>query len=217
MSNFISQNKFYTLLLLILPSLIAVSWINAFQGNFPANFTSYLLTHVLPAVLLSYVVSLITAEYLHKMYQYSYARVLFTLTGLIASLYLFSFVLSFFGFDSQFLTAKNPTQIDLASKEALGIEAANPVEAASKLYSAQLLTAFVMLVILYSIASAIFITKKRKYTKRGGADDDEVEETVEKPFIKPKKTAAKKKPERKVAKKEKQSAKTTSKKAANIL
>ncbi len=140
MKLFLSINKLYTFLLLLFPSLIAVSWINVFLGNAHYTILNYTLTFVLPALVMSYAASLITAESLNEGYKFTLGRVVFTFIALLGGLYAFSLVFNFFGFYSLFLTAPIPSVIEYDKIAVLGTSTqVDPRETASKFYSAELL------------------------------------------------------------------------------
>lgn len=157
----LSINKFYTFLLLFLPSLIAISWLNVYIGNSHYSASNYMLTFVLPAIVFAYAVSLITADRLHEGYTFTFQRVLFTLVALIGSLFLFSYTLTFFGFNSHFLTAYIPSVTDYDKIAVLGTttEQTDPRETANKFYSIQLAISVVLTILFYAIASFLFKTK----------------------------------------------------------
>lgn len=157
MKLFLSINKLYTFLLLLLPSLIAVSWINVFLGNAQYTVPNYTLTFVLPALLVAYAASLITAESLNEGYGFTFGRVVFTFIALLGGLYAFSLVFNFFGFHSLFLTAPIPSVIEYDKIAVLGTSTqVDPRETASKFYSAELLFTVILLVFFYAIASLLF-------------------------------------------------------------
>lgn len=170
MKGVLSTSKIYTFLLLLLPSLILISWINVYAGNASLQLTNYLLTHILPAAGISVIFALIIASSLHEGYELNYKRVLFTFSALVGSLFLFSYAMTFFGFQSQFVTATVPSVVEYDKQQVLGIntEQTDPRETASKFYSAEFAMVLVLLVVFYSIASVLFKTKKKTTGKRLG-------------------------------------------------
>lgn len=152
MSTFISKHIVYTFTLLILPSLIIVSWLNVFAGN--ANYSpgNYFLTFVLPAAVFAYLISLLAAESLHEGYSFNSTRVLFTFVALFNSLLIYSFVSTYLGVDSFFVTAH--------------ISGNNIQETASKFYCLQLTLTMMLIVIFYSLAAHLFKENKRKIAMR---------------------------------------------------
>lgn len=150
MKTLYAKQTLYTFLLLFLPALIIVSWINVFTGNTNYTVATYFLTYILPATLFAYIISLITAGYLHEGYFLTYLRVLFTLVGLIFMLFFFSYIVSFLGYNSLFLTLTVPSP---------GTTQTDPLEIASKFYSFELLTAMLALVLFYSVGSHMFQIK----------------------------------------------------------
>ncbi len=157
MKLFLSINKLYAFFLLLLPSLIAVSWINVFIGNAQYNVPNYTVTFVLPALVVAYAASLITAESLNEGYNFTLGRVAFTFIALLGGLYAFSLVLSFFGFQSLFLTAPIPSVVEYDKVAVLGTSTqVDPRETASKFYSAELLFTVILLAFFYAVASLLF-------------------------------------------------------------
>jgi hypothetical protein len=175
-----SKNNLYTFALLVIPMLIIMSWFNASVGNTNYGALSYIITYILPAIVLSYGVAFLTAELLADAYGYSLWRVMFSLVGLTASLLLFSYCFSFFGFRSLFVTA-------------IILPSPNAQDHAAKFYSLELAGALVFLALLYTIASYLFRIKKIEKEQVAMVLELEDEESVVKKKSIKKKSAKRKK------------------------
>jgi hypothetical protein len=107
------------------------------------------LTFVLPAIVVTYLLTLLASEYIDDLYHFTFSRILFTLVGLVVALFLCAWVFNAFGMNVTFLTAQLPSIHD-------NTQLVDPREIASKFYSFQLPYALAMIVIFYSTAGTLF-------------------------------------------------------------
>lgn len=143
MKYLLSRNMFYSFVLIFLPVLAAVSWINVQLNNVSPDLLFAIVTYIFPALLVSYGIALLASDALNASYKFTLPRVSFALTCYSLALLLLSKGFSYFGFHTQFVT------LNLA-----GI--ANPQEQAAVFYSIQLMVGMIHMVIFYSIAVYAF-------------------------------------------------------------
>lgn len=141
-----SRKNFFTLILLFLPVLIIVSWLNVFLGNINFSIDKFLTLYVLPTFVVTFIISLITAKDLDSGYTYTYKRIIFTFAAVTGALFLYSYFMNFFGFQSIFLVLRMSQEIDQSMQ----------TELASKFYSFELLYTLIALVVFYSLSTHLF-------------------------------------------------------------
>lgn len=165
----------YTSLLLFLPVLIIVTWVHVLAGNNNYAVETFLLLFILPAIIITVFIALITSRDLDKGYMYTFRRVFFTIVAVILSNFLYTYIMNFFGFNSRFLIVEIPQNIEQSAK----------IELASKFYSFELLYTMIALVLSYSLATHIF-----KLSEKPVKDKAPQKNVVKKKNVKKQKTAA---------------------------
>lgn len=93
-----------TAIMLMIPSLLGVSWINIYLGNLQYDFYSYLRAYIVPAVMLSFVLAFLTYLFLAKFVHITVGKVFFTLFGLLTIFVVIRYGTQFFGLNPIFLT-----------------------------------------------------------------------------------------------------------------
>jgi hypothetical protein len=143
MPTLLSRNILYTFLLIFLPVLSIISWTNVNLSNFDLGIVSYVVTHLLPTVVLSFSIAILSTDRLHEIYPYTLPKFAFTFMLFFITCLAFVDVASWFGITSLFVT------VQLA-----GVP--NAQEIAAKYYTIQLTGSLIMLVIYYSLATYLF-------------------------------------------------------------
>jgi hypothetical protein len=158
MPVFLSKNIIYTYLLTFFPVLSIISWGNVNSNNFDLGTTNYLLTHLLPTAVISYVIAFLATDRLDECYNYTLPKVLSSFVLYALTLLLFSDIVLQLGFTSIFET------LQLAG-------VANAQMVAAKFYSFQLTVGLILLVVYYSVATYVFNEKSfmELLSKNGGA------------------------------------------------
>lgn len=101
---------YYTSILLLIPSILLVSWINVFNKSTDYSAMGYLNSFLVPSLVCSVTFAILSYLFLGKYVHYTAQKVFFTLFGLLTIFLVIRYGVEFFGLNPIFITLNIPQQ-----------------------------------------------------------------------------------------------------------
>lgn len=101
---------FYTSILLVIPSILIVSWINLYRNHTNYSVSGYFSSFITPSLICAVLIAVVSYFFLAKKVHYTSQKVLFTLFGLLTIFLVIRYGVEFFGLNPIFITLNLPQQ-----------------------------------------------------------------------------------------------------------
>ncbi len=101
---------FYTGILLVIPSILIISWINLYINKLDYSASGYVSSFIVPSLVCSFCLAFVSYFFLRRFVHYTSQKVFFTLFGLLTIFLLIRYGVEFFGLNPIFITLNLPEQ-----------------------------------------------------------------------------------------------------------